>query len=260
MTDLVTLVECSDDVFEKIVFDYVNNVENSKFSLEPLALSYQEKLNYVLDNLPEQISTKFKTRYATALEHDEFIHTNVEKDILDEIEYKFGEEYLDVMKKLVRSHILTKWETRMMNAALLISTWSSCLRRQVGAVIEKDKRIMTTGYNGAPSGITSCVDKKYCNRGLANVSSGTHHELCYAIHAEQNAILQAAKIGLSLEGSTIYCTHKPCSLCAKSIINAGIKTVVYLYEYPDRLTDKLFKEANINYKQGILITRKEAEE
>lgn len=104
-----------------------------------------------------------------------------------------------------------------------------------GAVVVKNKRIMTTGYNGAPAGIESCRDKKTCLRRELNIPSGTRQELCYAVHAEQNAIAQAARMGINIEGATLYCTHQPCIICTKLIINAGIRRVVYKYGYPDEL-------------------------
>lgn len=140
-----------------------------------------------------------------------------------------------------------RWDVRFMRVAQEIATWSSCIRpeRQVGAVIVKDKRVLTTGYNGAPSGIESCAEKKQCLRELTHVESGTRQEVCFAIHAEQNALLQAAKLGICVDGSTLYCTHQPCSICAKQIINAGIKRVVYLEGYPDAFALKLLHEANV---------------
>lgn len=138
-----------------------------------------------------------------------------------------------------------KWDRRFMTMAELVATWSSCLRHNVGCVIVRDKRILTTGYNGAPSGIKSCVEKAECIRIKNNIESGTHQEMCYAVHAEQNAIAQASKLGLSLEGSTLYCTHKPCAICAKIIINSGIKCIIYKNDYPDKLSDSLFEEAEI---------------
>ena len=117
---------------------------------------------------------------------------------------------------------MNKWDKRFMEMAELVSTWSSCYRtgRQVGAVIVKNKRILTTGYNGAPSGVKSCVEKGVCMRDEMGVASGTRAELCYAVHAEQNAICQAAKLGISVEGATIYVTHQPCVICAKMIVNS----------------------------------------
>ena len=126
-----------------------------------------------------------------------------------------------------------------------IATWSSCLRRQVGAVIVKDKRIMTTGYNGAPAGVKTCIERGSCMRNEMNIPSGTHAELCYAAHAEQNAIIQAAKEGISLKGCVLYCTHQPCVVCAKMIINSGIKEVIYKEGYPDEFSQKICEEAGI---------------
>ena len=146
---------------------------------------------------------------------------------------------------------MDKWDKRFLEMAKVVATRSSCYQenRHVGAVIVKDKRIMTTGYNGAPSGIESCAQKGECLRRKLNIPSGTKHELCYAVHAEQNAIAQAAKLGISLEGATLYCTHQPCVICCKIIINAGIKRVVYQYGYPDDFSLQLFKEANIEIVQ-----------
>lgn len=140
-----------------------------------------------------------------------------------------------------------KWDNRFMQLAETVGSWSSCYQsnRQIGAVIVKQKRIMTTGYNGAPSGINSCRDKGECLRRKLNIPSGTRHELCYAVHAEQNAIAQAAKMGINLEGATLYCTHQPCVICTKIIINAGIRRVVYKHGYPDEFSLELLKEAQI---------------
>ncbi|MBR3865028.1 MAG: cytidine/deoxycytidylate deaminase family protein [Clostridia bacterium] len=141
----------------------------------------------------------------------------------------------------------SKWDKRFMQMADLVSTWSSCFQedRQVGAVIVRDKRILTTGYNGAPAGIETCVAKGECLRKKLNVESGTRHELCFAVHAEQNAIAQASKLGISLEGATLYCTHQPCVICAKMIINSGIKRIVYRKGYPDEFSMQLLNESGV---------------
>ncbi len=140
-----------------------------------------------------------------------------------------------------------KWDDRFMEMASTIANWSSCYQpnRKIGAVIVKDKRILTTGYNGAPSGVKSCVERGECLRRKLNIPSGTKHELCYAIHAEQNAIIQAARMGVEIEGSTIYCTHQPCVICAKMIVNAGISRVVYGEGYPDEFALEMFKLAGV---------------
>jgi dCMP deaminase len=115
--------------------------------------------------------------------------------------------------------------------------------------IVKNKRILTTGYNGAPAGITSCVERGECMRRNMGIPSGTQQELCYAIHAEQNAIIQAAKLGVSIEGATLYCTHQPCVICAKMIVNAGIARVVYREGYPDAFALKIFEMANVKLEK-----------
>lgn len=142
---------------------------------------------------------------------------------------------------------MDKWDKRFMELAELVASWSSCFQenRQIGAVIVKDKRILTTGYNGAPSGVKSCKERAECLRRNLNIPSGTRHELCYAVHAEQNAIAQAAKLGISVDGATLYCTHQPCVICGKMIINSGIKRVVYRYGYPDDFSVRLFDEAGV---------------
>ncbi len=143
--------------------------------------------------------------------------------------------------------MINKWDERFMQLAEVVSTWSSCYQenRHVGAVVVKDKRILTTGYNGAPIGIKSCADRGVCLRRERNIPSGTMQEVCYAVHAEQNAICQAAKMGISLEGATLYCTHQPCVICARIIINSGIKKIIFKYGYPDEFAMQLFNEAGM---------------
>ncbi len=140
-----------------------------------------------------------------------------------------------------------KWDKRFIDMAQLVSTWSSCFQtnRQVGAVIVKNKRVMTTGYNGAASGIRSCKERGSCLRRELNIPSGTRHEICYATHAEQNAIIQAAKLGVCIDGATLYCTHQPCVICAKMIINSGIKRIVYKDGYPDEFSMQLLRESGV---------------
>jgi dCMP deaminase len=134
-----------------------------------------------------------------------------------------------------------------MDIASLVATRSTCLRRQVGAVIVKDKHILTTGYNGAPTGLPHCLDIG-CMRDDLHIPSGTQHELCRAVHAEQNAICQAAQHGISLLDSTLYCTHQPCSICAKLIVNVGIKKIFYIHGYPDDMTKDLLGDKLNEYK------------
>ena len=134
-----------------------------------------------------------------------------------------------------------------MEITRVVATRSTCLRRQVGAVIIKDRRILTTGYNGAPSALAHCAEVG-CIRAAGNIPSGERHELCRALHAEQNAILQAALYGISIQGATIYCTTHPCVMCAKMIINAGMKEVVVAASYPDELSASLLSEAKVQVR------------
>ncbi|MDQ1262198.1 MAG: dCMP deaminase [Euryarchaeota archaeon] len=129
-----------------------------------------------------------------------------------------------------------------MEIATVVGKRSTCLRNQVGALFVKNKRILSTGYNGAPAGLEHC-DVVGCAR--ENVESGTRHELCRAVHAEQNAIIQAALHGISIEGATLYCTHQPCILCAKMMINARIAKVVYQQSYPDGTALDFLQQAGI---------------
>ena len=136
------------------------------------------------------------------------------------------------------------WDAYFMSIARLVAGRSTCLRRQVGAIIVKDRRILATGYNGAPAGLQHC-DETGCMRERLQVPPGERHELCRGIHAEQNAIIQSANYGTGIDGATIYSTHHPCSVCAKMIINAGIDRVVTDDEYPDDLARELLAGAGI---------------
>jgi len=136
------------------------------------------------------------------------------------------------------------WDEYFIEMLEVVKKRSTCLRRQVAAIIVKDKRIIATGYNGAPTGIAHCLEVG-CLREERGIPSGQQHELCRGIHAEQNAIIQAAVHGVSVKNSTIYITHSPCVLCGKMIINAGIKRIVYQGSYPDELSMSLLKEAGI---------------
>ena len=144
-----------------------------------------------------------------------------------------------------------KWDKRFMEMANLVSTWASCYQpnRKIGAVIVKDKRVMTTGYNGAPQGVRTCVERGECLRRKLDIASGTRQEICYAVHAEQNAIIQAAKLGVNIDGSTLYCTHQPCILCAKMIANVGIGRVVYEKGYPDEFSLEILNEAGVSVER-----------
>jgi len=140
------------------------------------------------------------------------------------------------------------WDQYFFNIINVVKQRSTCLRRQVGAVIVKDNHILATGYNGVPSGISHCADVG-CLRAKLNVPSGQRHELCRGLHAEQNAIIQSAKYGVSINDSTIYTNTKPCSICTKMIINSGIKEIVYIEYYDDPLADELLSETDIIVRQ-----------
>ncbi|MDO9262485.1 MAG: cytidine/deoxycytidylate deaminase family protein [Desulfosalsimonadaceae bacterium] len=140
------------------------------------------------------------------------------------------------------------WDAYFMDIAVLVAKRSTCLRRMVGALIVKDKRILTTGYNGAPSGIRHCIEIG-CLRETMKVASGQRHELCRGIHAEQNAIIQAAYHGVSIRNATLYCTNLPCSICTKMVINAGIQRIYYLEGYADELSEAMLAEAEIEVIQ-----------
>lgn len=137
------------------------------------------------------------------------------------------------------------WDEYFMQMAQLTAQRSTCLRRKVGAVIVKDKHIIATGYNGAPRGLKHCVELGGCLREKLKIPSGQRHELCRALHAEQNAIIQAATLGQSIEDGTIYITHQPCAICAKMIINAGLKRIVVKEGYPDDLSVEILDEAGL---------------
>ena len=137
------------------------------------------------------------------------------------------------------------WDEYFMGMAELTAERSTCLRRKVGAVIVVDKRIVATGYNGAPKGLPHCEELGGCLREKLGVPSGQRHELCRALHAEQNAIIQAAVMGNSINGASIFITHHPCSICTKMIINAGIKRIVVRNGYPDQLAEELLEQAGM---------------
>ncbi len=136
------------------------------------------------------------------------------------------------------------WDDYFMSIANMVRQRSTCLRRQVGAVVVKDKRILATGYNGAPKGMRHCSEVG-CLREQEGVAPGERHELCRGIHAEQNAIVQAAAFGVCIKASTLYCTHFPCVLCSKMIINAGIARLVVDRQYPDDLSRQMLDEADV---------------
>ena len=137
-----------------------------------------------------------------------------------------------------------------MSIAELVAQRATCIRRQVGAVLVRDKRIITTGYNGVPTGISHCLDVG-CLREKQNIPSGERHELCRGLHAEQNAIIQAAVHGVSLEGATLYCTNQPCAICSKMLINVRLEKILYRSGYADELAIEMLSEAGIPLTQLV---------
>lgn len=146
------------------------------------------------------------------------------------------------------------WDEYFIQLADVVASRATCLRRQVGAVLVRDNRILTTGYNGAPSGVAHC-SQKGCLRNQLGIPSGQKQELCRALHAEQNAVVQAALHGVDTAGATAYVTTQPCITCTKILINAGIRRVVYRGDYPDDLAVELAKEANLEWVQISEVAR-----
>lgn len=151
------------------------------------------------------------------------------------------------MKKVI-THKRPSWDEYFIEMAKLVAKRSTCLRRKVGAVLVKDKRILATGYNGAPKGLSHCLDIG-CLRDKLKIPSGQRHELCRALHAEQNGLIQASLYGISLKDSSLYSTHQPCAICAKMLINAGIKEIIISDGYPDKIAEKFLKEAKIKVRR-----------
>ncbi len=139
------------------------------------------------------------------------------------------------------------YDEYFMEMANVVSKRSTCLRRKVGAILVKDKHILSTGYNGAPKGLKHCSEIG-CLRKQLNVPSGERHELCRGLHAEQNSIIQAAVFGISIKNSVLYCTNTPCIVCVKMLINAGVKEIIYSGEYPDELAKKMLKESEVKIR------------
>jgi dCMP deaminase len=140
------------------------------------------------------------------------------------------------------------WDEYFLDIAELVSRRATCRRRSVGAVLVKEKRILATGYNGAPSGLRHCLDLG-CLREQNNVPSGERHELCRGLHAEQNSIIQAALHGVSVREATLYCTNHPCVICAKMIINAGVAKVIFREGYSDQLSEEMLQEAGVSVRK-----------
>ena len=149
------------------------------------------------------------------------------------------------------------WNEYFTDITKLVATRSTCTRRHVGAILVKNKRILSTGYNGAPAGTSHCLDIG-CLRDKMGIPSGERHELCRGLHAEQNVIIQAASHGISVDGSDLYCTNLPCIICTKMIINAGIRRVHYLDGYADKMSLDMFSEAGVELIHLNADSQKEA--
>jgi dCMP deaminase len=140
------------------------------------------------------------------------------------------------------------YDEYFMEMAHVVAKRSTCLRRKVGAILVKDKHILSTGYNGAPKGLKHCSETG-CLRENLNIPSGERHELCRGLHAEQNAVIQAAVFGVSIKGSVLYCTNTPCVVCVKMLINAGVTEIIYAGDYPDNLAKLMMEESTLKIKR-----------
>ncbi|MFH1100415.1 MAG: dCMP deaminase family protein [Methanobacteriota archaeon] len=140
------------------------------------------------------------------------------------------------------------YDAYFMEMAHVVAKRSTCLRRSVGALLVKDKHILSTGYNGAPKGFRHCAEVG-CVREKLHIPSGERHELCRGLHAEQNAIIQAAVFGISIKGSVLYCTNAPCVVCVKMLVNAGVEEIVFSGDYPDELAEQMLRESHLNIKR-----------
>ena len=147
-----------------------------------------------------------------------------------------------------KRHVRPSWDEYFLEVARLVSRRTTCLRRSVGAVLVKDKKILATGYNGAPSGLAHCIDIG-CLRQKLGIPSGERHELCRGLHAEQNALIQASLYGISVKDSALYITNQPSIICAKMLINAGIKEIIIAEGYPDGMALDFLKEAKIKVRE-----------
>ena len=145
-------------------------------------------------------------------------------------------------------HARPTWDEYFMAIVDDVSTRSTCCRRKVGAILVKDKRVIATGYNGGPTGLAHCLDIG-CLREKLGIPSGQQHELCRGVHAEQNAIIQAARYGVHTDGSILYCNTQPCAQCTKMLLNAGVKEIVFREGYPDGLALELLRESKIPFRK-----------
>ncbi len=195
-----------------------------------------------MENREKSLNTNHQNIIA-CIEQSEFKINN--DGNFEELRKKVAEIIIQLEKRVRPS-----WDVYFLKMAFLVAERSTCLRHHVGAIIIKDRHVLTTGYNGAARNIEDCL-KLGCLRNQLNIRSGERHEICRAIHAEQNAIIQAGVHGVDIDGGTLYCTHSPCIICSKMIVNAGIKRVVTCGEYPDdfNLVMSLFEQANVQFNR-----------
>ncbi|MFW6283379.1 MAG: deaminase [Minisyncoccales bacterium] len=213
-----------------------------------------EKREMFSANPHEQNLTQCKNLADYIINNDktlDFLEKKVE-EVIEKIMKKTQEDYLEkkesenIEQKLIKKR--PSWDEYFMKMASLVAERSTCLRHNVGAIIVKDKKIIATGYNGAAKGITDCTERG-CLRDELGIESGTRHEICRAIHAEQNAIIQCAYHGTSLKKGIMYCTHTPCMICAKMIANSGIKEIISYHDYSDKEAKDFLEEAGIKLKK-----------
>jgi dCMP deaminase len=195
-----------------------------------------------IENREKSLDSNYQNIVACMEQADFKIENNGE---LDELKEK-----VDNIITQIKNSVRPSWDEYFLKMAFLVAERSTCLRHHVGAIIIKDRYVLTTGYNGAARNIDDCL-KLGCLRNQLNIPSGERHEICRAIHAEQNAIIQAGVHGVNIDDGTLYCTHGPCIICAKMIVNAGIKRVVTCGEYPDdfNLVINLFEQAGVEFNR-----------
>ncbi|MBC7189998.1 threonylcarbamoyl-AMP synthase [Candidatus Aerophobetes bacterium] len=209
----------------------------------------KEQKEHILRVFPQ---AKYKTwllkEFSSGKEEEVSDPTGSSLEEYEKVACQLEEEIRKILKKMGENESSIKerpsWDNYFMQIAELVSKRSTCLRRKVGAVLVREKRILCTGYNGAPRGLPHC-NITGCLREKLNIPSGSRQEICRGLHAEQNVIIQAALHGVSIKGSTLYCTHQPCITCSKMLINAGIKKIIFKGEYPDSLAQNILKEANV---------------
>lgn len=246
-------VECTFENFNKKPTIILRTIPNNQPAItNDYCLSdYEDRPEVMYDFIKEFILTIVGTRKLVRVTNNKPMKDDVVEEPVTQTTKKKSVTWSDI-KETILEEIKTEkskkrisWNQYFMEMCDLVAKRSTCIRRQVGAVIVKDNHILSTGYNGAPKNVPHCADTGGCVRSKLGIKSGTHQEICKAAHAEQNAIAQAACKGISLEGAVLYCNTRPCSICTRIIINAGITKVYYKEHYPDELSDYFAKHANL---------------